>query len=88
MNHYIDFWANHGWLFLLGVTFFPRITLFLTGILPINLLGWLGYIFIPHVHVAIIATTLYWDTNPWLCIISWFVALAGTGGESTAVRNT
>lgn len=82
----MDFWTNHGWLFLLGVTFLPRITLFLTSIFPVSLLGWLGFIFVPHIHVAIIATTLYWDTNPWLCVISWLVALGGTGGESATVH--
>ena len=86
MNHYIDFWSNHGWLFLVGVTLFPRITLFITGILPIGILGWFGFIFVPHIHVVIIATTLYWDTNPWLCIVSWVVAFCGTGGEGVTAR--
>jgi hypothetical protein len=41
----------------------------------------LGWLFVPHLLVAVLATTYYWDTNPVLCCISWFVALGGTLGE-------
>jgi hypothetical protein len=35
--------------------------------------------------VAILATEFYWQTNPILCIIAWFVAFVGTGGEAKVV---
>ena len=43
--------------------------------------------FAPHLLVAIIATIRYWETNPWLVVLSWLFALGGTGGEArTASR--
>lgn len=42
----------------------------------------LGWIFAPHLLVAIYATTIYWDTNPVLVIIAWFFAFGGTAGEA------
>ncbi len=53
---------------------------------PFGFLAWLGWLFAPHLTVAILATQFYWHTNPLLCIIAWFVALAGTGGEYKVVR--
>jgi hypothetical protein len=38
--------------------------------------------------VAIIGTTLYWSTNPLLCIFTWLWALAGESTEKTTVRKT
>ena len=55
---------------------------------PFGILAWLGWIFCPHITVAILATTYYWQTNPILCIIAWIVALAGTGGEAKVVSKT
>lgn len=49
---------------------------------PFGFLAWLGWLFAPHLTVAILATQYYWHTNPILCII----ALAGTGGEYKVVR--
>jgi hypothetical protein len=44
---------------------------------------WIGWIFAPHLLVAILATTIYWYTNPMLCIIAWAFAFGGTGGEAS-----
>ena len=78
----MDFWLVHGWGFLIAVAFFPRITMLVAGtVSSFGLLGWLGWIFAPHLTVAILATTLYWHTNPILCIIAWMVALGGTSSE-------
>ena len=52
----------------------------------VGLLHWLGWFIAPHLLVAILATTTYWNTNPVLCIIAWFFAFAGTGGESRAAH--
>ncbi len=73
----MNFWDYHGILFLLGLTFFPRITIFfysavfssVTGPLAF-ILTVLGFIICPHLLVAILGTIWYWDTNPDLCIIA------------------
>jgi DnaJ-domain-containing protein 1 len=43
------------------------------GIL-VALVGWVAWFLVPRFLVAIIATALYWSTNPILCIVSWFLA--------------
>lgn len=83
----MDFWANHGILFLIFITIFPRITLLVSSVVSGGLLWWLGWIFAPHFLVAILATTSYWDTNPALVVVSWFIAFAGTSGESSGVAS-
>jgi hypothetical protein len=83
----INFWQAHplGFLVLFGLACFPRITmLFIGG--PFGLLHWLGWLVAPHLLVAILATTTYWDTNPVLCIVAWFFAFAGTGTEGRAAH--
>ena len=77
----MDFWQVHGWLFLIAVTFFPRLTMLFAVSVPFGLLAWVGWLFVPHLTVAILATAFYWHTNPVLCIIAWFVAFGGTAGE-------
>lgn len=85
----MDFWDVHGWIFLIAITFIPRITL-LVSVIMFNMVSgglfwWLGFLVTPHLLVAILATTYYWHTNPVLCVASWFVALAGTGTEAGSV---
>jgi len=77
----MDFWQVHGWLFLICVAIFPRLTMLFAVSVPFGFLAWVGWLFVPHLTVAILATTYYWDTNPVLCVIAWFVALGGTAGE-------
>ena len=77
----MDFWQVHGWLFLIAVTFFPRLTMLFAVSAPFGILAWIGWLFVPHVTVAVLATAYYWDTNPVLCVIAWFVAFGGTAGE-------
>ena len=79
------FWEVHGWWFLIFIMFFPRLTMLFAVVMPFGWLAWLGWLFVPHFTVAILATTYYWDTNPILCIIAWLVALGGTGGEAKVV---
>ena len=84
----MNFWDVHGWLFLLCITFFPRLTMLFAVGVPFGWLAWLGWLFVPHLLVAILATTYYWDTNPVLCTIAWFVGIGGTFGESHAARSS
>lgn len=78
----MDFWEVHGIFFLFFITFFPRLTMLFAVAVPFGPLAWLGWIFAPHLTVAVLATQYYWNTNPILCVIAWFVAFAGTGGEA------
>ena len=83
----LDFMHAHSlpWLVLSGLAFFPRLTLLFIGG-PFGFLHWLGWLVAPHLLVAIMATTLYWHTNPFLCVIAWFLAFAGTSSEGKAVH--
>lgn len=80
------FWQHHGLLFLVGITLFPRLTMLVAVPGPFSLLAWLGWAFAPHFLVAFLATSLYWQTNPVLCVIAWAVAFGGTGGEGYTTR--
>ncbi|MFI0434277.1 MAG: hypothetical protein ACH350_00940 [Parachlamydiaceae bacterium] len=82
----MDFWQEHGIFFLIFITFFPRLTMLFATTIQFGLLGWIGWFFAPHLTVAIFATHYYWQTNPILCVIAWFVAFAGTGGEAKMVQ--
>lgn len=83
----LDYFAAHAhpYLLLLGLAVFPRITLLFVGG-PFGWLHWLGWLVTPHLLVAILATSRYWDSNPVLCVIAWAWAFAGTGGEGGAAR--
>jgi hypothetical protein len=82
----MDFWANHGWLFLIGCTFFPRITTLFFSAVSFGFWHIVGWIFAPHLLVAILATMYYWNTNPVLVIIAWLMAFCGTSGEASTVK--
>lgn len=82
----MDFWMVHGWLFLFCIAIFPRLTMLFAVAVPFGWLAWLGWVFAPHLTVAILATTYYWSTNPVLCVIAWLVAFGGTGAEAECVR--
>jgi|WetSurSiteA1Bulk_404760.scaffolds.fasta_scaffold00038_53 hypothetical protein len=85
----MNFWDVHGIVFLIAIAFFPRLTMFVVGtVFSFGILGWLGFIFAPHLVVAILATSIYWHTNPFLCIVAWIVALMGTWSESKIVNKT
>ena len=84
----VDFWDVHGIFFLIGAALFPRLTMLFAVSAPFGLLAWIGWAFVPHLTVAILATMYYWDTNPVLCVIAWFFAFGGTGGEGKVVTST
>lgn len=79
-----DFFTNHdwAWLQLLMWTFFPRLSFWFMSAITGGFWFWVGVLFVPHIMAAFWATTMYWDTNPILCIIAWMIALGGTSGET------
>lgn len=81
-----DVFTNHGTWFLIGLALFPRITLMVSSVLSGGLLWWLGWIFAPHLLVAILAIP-FWHSNPVLVIIAWFMAFSGTSAESRTGMN-
>jgi hypothetical protein len=47
-----------------------------------------GWIFVPHVLCAVLATQIYRHSNPGLCVASWVIALLGTIGDIPAAECT
>ena len=84
----MNYWQVHGVLFLIAATFVPRLAMLFAVSVPFGWLAWFGWLFAPHLTVAILATTFYWHTNPVLCVIAWFVALGGTAGEGKVASRT
>jgi hypothetical protein len=80
----VNFWDVHGWVFLFFMFFFPRITT-LVATAAVSMYGgvlfWLGWLLLPRLTVAIIATTIYWTHNPFLCVVAWAWAFAGETSE-------
>ena len=88
----LSFWENWNLLGGLVLCFlcatFPRIAMIvacLAGGLGVSLAGVMGWIFIPRISIAIIATVNYFDTNPILCIVAWIILLGGEGAEKRAL---
>jgi hypothetical protein len=79
----MDFWQVHGWLFLVCIVFFPRLTMLFAVATPFGWLAWLGWLITPRLLVAILATTYYWDTNPILCIFAWLNMLSAGSWSTT-----
>jgi hypothetical protein len=79
----MSFWSQHGIFFLFFMFFFPRLTMLFTGICFAwsGVLFWLGWVFAPRLTVAALATTVYWHTNPVLCILAWIWAIGGETAE-------
>jgi hypothetical protein len=72
-----DYWQNHGWWFLVFISFFPRLTLLFGSVASGGFLWWAAWVFCPRILVALLATVSYFHTNPVLVVISWFIALSG-----------
>lgn len=86
----VSFWTVHSLFFILFMFFFPRITMFLSGICFASFAGplfWLGWIFAPRLTVAILATTFYFNTNPILVVLTWIWALSGETVEKSSTIN-
>ena len=82
----MDYWQVHGWLFLIGATFFPRLTMLFAVSMPFGILAWAGWLFVPSLLVAILATNYYWQTNPILCIAAWIWFAMKIGGSGKAAH--
>jgi hypothetical protein len=82
----MNFWDNHSILFVLAMMFFPRLTMLFATSYGGGLFYWLGWLFLPRVTVAIIATVLYWETNPVLVVLTFLWALCGEGAEKSLVK--
>jgi hypothetical protein len=88
----IDYFTKHGWIFLVSIALFPRLTLLVSGLIFNSiefggLVWWLGFFFAPRILVAILATFAYWHTNQVLVIIAWLIALGGETSEKFVVTN-
>lgn len=77
--------AGHGIFFLIGLAIFPRITLLFFAATSFGPLAWIGWLFAPHLLVAILSLP-YWDTHPLLVVIAWIFAIFGTFGEGRVAR--
>jgi hypothetical protein len=51
-----------------------------------GILWWLGWAFVPHLLVAVLAIP-YFYTNPILVIIAWIIAISGTAVESKTIKH-
>ena len=76
-----QFWEQHGFLFLLFITIFPRLTLLLSNVVTGGLIWWLAWLFAPRILIATLATLVYWNQNPILVVLSWLVAFGGESSE-------
>jgi hypothetical protein len=84
VEHTTSFWQVHGVWFLIFMFLFPRITMLVATPFPVGCLAWVGWVFVPRIVAAILATHFYWDTNPVLCVFTWIFAVGGTGGTSSS----
>ena len=82
----VNFWDVHGVWFIIFMCFFPRLTLIFSSVATGGLLWWLGWIFAPRLLVAILATCAYWQTNTFLCVLTWIWALSGESCEKGTVK--
>ncbi len=81
----MDFFHQHEWFTLIFLALFPRLTLLIASFATGGVLWWLGWIFAPHLLVAILSIP-YFDQNPVLVVIAWVLALCGTGGEAETAK--
>ena len=87
-----DYFTNHGWIFLISIALFPRLTLLVSGLIFSSIefggfLWWLSFLFAPRILVAALATVGYWNTNPVLVVLSWLVAFGGESSEKIIISN-
>ena len=84
----VNFFENHGYFFLIAITFFPRLTLLLSSVASGGFLWWVSWLFFPRILVAVLATFAYFQTNPILVTISWLVAFGGESYEKQKIRRS
>lgn len=81
-----NFWDHHSLWFLLAMLFFPRLTMLFATTVGGGFFYWLGWLFIPRLTVAIIATFLFYEHNTVLLVFTWMWALAGEIAEKKIVK--
>lgn len=84
----MNFWDVHGVLFIVVMYFFPRIAMLLATTVGGGILYWVGWLFVPRLTVAILASHCFWVTNPVLVILTWLWALAKEGVVIVNVVNS
>ena len=81
-----NFWTYHGiyygFLLLLGLTFFPRLSLLVCNITG-GVLFWISWLLLPRLVIAFFASIYYFDTNFILVFLSWVIALSGETTEKS-----
>jgi hypothetical protein len=82
----VNFWDVHGLFFLLGLTFFPRLTVIFFSHVAGGPLFWVFFLIFPRIVIPILAAYHYWHTNPVLVVLSFLVCLGGETGEKTVVQ--
>ena len=77
-----NFWIYHGFLLLIGLTLFPRLSMLMCNISG-GLFFWITWLLFPRIVIAFYASILYFDTNPFLVVLSWIIALSGESKEKS-----
>lgn len=85
---YVDFFQKHNFLFLVFISFFPRLTLLFSSVPFGGILWWTGFFFMPRLLVAFLATLAYSKTNPILVGIAWVVAISGEVMEKKKISGS
>lgn len=80
-----NYWDRRGVFFLIFITVFPRLTLLFSSVATGGLIWWLGWLLVPRILVAVLATIAYWNQNPILVVISWLVAVGGESSEKVVI---
>lgn len=81
-----NFWDVHGVIFIACLFFFPRLTLLFSSVAFGGIFWWLGWLFMPRLLVAILATIHYADTNIVLVVFAWVWAFVFETAEKTGVK--
>lgn len=81
----VNFWDVHGIFFIFFMFFFPRLTLIFSSVAFGGIFWWLGWLFVPRLLVAILATIHYADTNIVLVVLSWIWAVSIEFGEKKVI---
>ena len=81
-----NFWDYHGWWFIIAMFFFPRLTMLFSTTVGSGFWYWTGWLLAPRLTVAIIATSLFWDQNTALVVVTWIWALSGESVEKESAK--
>lgn len=82
----VSYWDRHGLFLLVFLALFPRLTLLFSSLPFGGFFWWLGFIFCPRYLIALLATLVYFHTNPILVTFAWFIALFGESKEKVFIH--